>query len=160
MNVELNCTIDDKTILDKFKNIKIVLGIETKYNKESSDEYLLFYPVEDEVEVNVDSEFIEPNIIYSNSNLQIFFNKDNPYYYHMGRTHHFKETIFVGWDTALYNLFKEVLSAKGWITGNEETRNIIVTREMRTAIKDTEVIFDVGLNKMNFPVITNVNVVG
>lgn len=57
MNIKLNCTIDDGTILDKLKNIKLTLGITTKYNNESSDEYLLFYPIEDEIEINVDSEY-------------------------------------------------------------------------------------------------------
>lgn len=156
MNIELNCTIDDGTILDKFKNIKLILDIETKCYREYSDEYILFYPVEDEVEVNIDTEYIEPNIIYSNSNLQIFFNKDNPYWYHIGKTHYLKKTVFIGGGTALYNLFNEVLTAKGLIKGNEE--NIIVTEKMRAAIKDTIVIFDVEPCETGYS-ISNVNVV-
>lgn len=157
MDVELNCTIDDKTILDRFKNIKLVLGIESKYMREYDDEYILFYPVEDEVEVNIDTEYIKPNIIYSNSNLQIFFNKDNPYWYHIGKTHYLKQTVFIGGGTALYNLFNEVLTSKGLIKGSEE--NIIVNRDMRTAIKDTVVIFDVEPCETGYS-ISNVNVVG
>lgn len=145
MDIKLNCTIDDETILHKFKNIKLALGIETKYNHEYSDEYLLLYPIEDEVEVNIDTEYIEPNIIYSNSNIQTFFNKDNPYYYYIGKTHQLKRTIFIGNGTALYNLFKEVLTAKGLIK-KDYGENIIVTTEMRTAIKNTVVIFDVETN--------------
>lgn len=159
MDVELICTIDDKTILDRFKNIKLVLGIETKYNRESSDEYILFYPVEDEVEVNIDTEYIEPNIIYSNSNLQIFFNKENPYCYHIGKTHALKRSVFIGFGHELYNLFTEVLTAKDLIKKDNEDLNIVVTKDMREAINDTVVIFDVEPCETGYS-ISNVNVVG
>lgn len=158
MNIQLNCTIDDETILHKFKNMKIALGIKTKYNHESSDEYLLFYPVEDEVEVNIDAEYIEPNIIYSNSNIQTFFNKVNPYYYHIGKTHALKQTVFISYDNGLFNLFNEVLISKGLVKKDNEA-SIVVTRDMRTAIKNTVVKFDVtGMTVNGNCAATNVKV--
>lgn len=157
MDIKLNCTIDDETILHKFKNIKLALGIETKYNHEYSDEYLLLYPIEDEVEVNIDTEYIEPNIIYSNSNIQTFFNKDNPYYYYIGKTHQLKRTIFISYDNCLFNLFNKVLIAKGLIKkGNKAS--IVVTNDMRTAIKNTVVKFGVSENIVGNCITVNVKV--
>lgn len=148
MNIQLNCTIDDETILRKFKKMKLALGIKTEHNHEFSDEYLLLYPIEDEVEVNIDTEYIEPDIIYSNSNIQTFFNKDNPYYYHIGKTDYRKRTVFINYDNGVFNLFNKVLISKGLIKrGNKAS--IIVNENMRTAIKNTVVKFDVNEMTIN-----------